>query len=77
VKIRTIAVFAASLCAVAALPAQEKAPKPRPESHFGSHLPPAAIAAMQSIRPDNIEQQTRFLSHDLASSQTELAPPAC
>ena len=64
-KIRTIAVFAASLCAVAALPAQEKAPKPRPESHFGSHLPPAAIVAMQSVRPENIEQQTRFLSHDL------------
>src|SRR5580698_2326820 len=50
---------------LAVLSAQEKAPKPRAESRFGSHLPPAAIAAMQSIRPTNIEQQVRFLSHDL------------
>jgi Zn-dependent M28 family amino/carboxypeptidase len=65
VKIRRIAVFAVCLVFVAALSAQEKVPKARPESRFGSHLPPAAIAAMQSIRPENIEQQTRFLSHDL------------
>ena len=31
----------------------------------GTHLPPAAFAAMEKIRPENIEQQTRFLSHDL------------
>src|SRR3984957_12217736 len=53
------------LFAVAALFAQQNPPKPRAESRFGSHLPPAAIAAMQSIRPENIEQQVRFLSHDL------------
>ena len=62
---RKIAVLAAFLFTIAALSAQEKAPKPRAESRFGSHLPPAAIAAMQSIRPTNIEQQVRFLSHDL------------
>src|SRR5258708_8375714 len=45
--------------------AQQKSPKPRAESHFRSHLPPAAIAAMQSIRPDNIKTHVRFLSHDL------------
>ena len=64
-NIRRIAVLAAVLFPITPLPAQQKPPKPRPESHFGSHLPPAAIAAMQSIRPDNIEQQVRFLSHDL------------
>lgn len=62
---RKIAVLTAFLFTIAALSAQEKAPKPRAESRFGSHLPPAAIAAMQSIRPTNIEQQVRFLSHDL------------
>ncbi len=39
----------------------QKASKP----HGGTHLSPAAFAAMQNIRPENIEQQTRFLSHDL------------
>ena len=63
--IRRIALLAAVLFPIATVLAQAKPPKPRPESHFGSHLPPAAIAAMQSIRPDNIEQQVRFLSHDL------------
>jgi Zn-dependent M28 family amino/carboxypeptidase len=48
-----------SLCA------QDKPPKPRAESRFGSHLPPVAINAMQGIRPDNIETHVRFLSHDL------------
>jgi Zn-dependent M28 family amino/carboxypeptidase len=42
-----------------------KAPKPQAESHFGSHLPAAAVSAMQSIRPENIETHVRFLSHDL------------
>src|SRR5580698_3582678 len=65
VTFRKIAVLAAFLFTIAALSAQEKAPKPRAESRFGSHLPPAAIAAMQSIRPDNIETHVRFLSHDL------------
>ena len=35
------------------------------KSFGGTHLPPAAFAAMQDIRPENLEQQTRFLSHDL------------
>ena len=64
-SIRKIAVLAAVLFAIAGMSAQEKPPKPRAEARFGSHLPPAAIAAMQSIRPGNIEQQVRFLSHDL------------
>ena len=42
-----------------------KAPKAQAEIHFGSHLPPAAVSAMQSIRPENIETHVRFLSHDL------------
>src|SRR5260370_3905400 len=64
-NIRRIAVLAAVLFPIAAVSAQGKPPKPRPESHFGSHLPPPAIAALQSSRADNIEQQVRFLSHDL------------
>src|SRR5580693_3148163 len=64
-NIRRIAVLAAVLFSIAAVSAQEKTPKPRAEKHFGSHLPPATIAAMQSIRPDNIETHVRFLSHDL------------
>src|SRR5712691_4304595 len=64
-NIHRIAVLAAVLFSIAAVSAQEKPPKPRAEKHFGSHLPPAAIAAMQSIRPDNIETHVRFLSHDL------------
>jgi len=47
------------------LSAAQEPPKARAETHFGSHLPPAAISAMQSIRPDNIETHVRFLSHDL------------
>ncbi|MGD0792782.1 MAG: M28 family peptidase [Terriglobales bacterium] len=58
-------VFAVGLLLTAALSAQEKPVKPRAESRFGSHLPAAAIAAMQGIRPDNIETHVRFLSHDL------------
>ncbi len=58
-------IVAVGLLLVATLPAQQNPPKPRPESRFGSHLPPAAIAALQGIRPDNIEAHVRFLSHDL------------
>jgi Zn-dependent M28 family amino/carboxypeptidase len=70
VNIRTIAVLAAVLFPIAVVSiqevsAQDKPVKPRPESRFGSHLPPAVIAAMQGIRPDNIETHVRFLSHDL------------
>ncbi|MBZ5655695.1 MAG: M28 family peptidase [Acidobacteriia bacterium] len=54
-------VFAVALLLTAILSAQNKPSKPR----GGSHLPPTAIAAMQNILPENIEQQTRFLSHDL------------
>jgi Zn-dependent M28 family amino/carboxypeptidase len=46
-------------------PKEAKATKPRAESRINSHLPPAAVAAMQSVRPDNIETHVRFLSHDL------------
>ena len=42
-----------------------KPPKAQAEKRFGSHLPPAAISAMQGIRPENIETHVRFLSHDL------------
>src|SRR5450755_3821142 len=56
--------FVVPLLLIASLFARENPPKPRAEKRFGSHLPPAAINAMQSIRPENIEQQTRFLSHD-------------
>jgi len=70
VNIRTIAVLAAVLFPIAVISApvvsaQQKPPKPHAESRFGSHLPPAAIAALQSIRPDSIETHVRFLSHDL------------
>ena len=58
-------IFAVGLLLVATLPAQQKPPKPRAEARFGSHLPPAAIAALQGIRPDSIEAHVRFLSHDL------------
>ncbi len=57
--------LATGLLVAASLPAQENPPKSHPEARFGSHLPPAAIAALQSIRPDNIETHVRFLSHDL------------
>jgi Zn-dependent M28 family amino/carboxypeptidase len=70
VNIRRIAVLAAVLFPIAMVltleaSAQQKPPKPRAEARFGSHLPGTAIAAMQSIRPDNIETHVRFLSHDL------------
>jgi Zn-dependent M28 family amino/carboxypeptidase len=60
---RRIAVVVPLLVVIAA--AQQDPPKPHPESRFGSHLSPAAIAAMQSIRPENIETHVRFLSDDL------------
>ena len=41
--------------------AQEKPKKP----HDGSHLPGAAIVALEGIRKENIETHVRFLSHDL------------
>ncbi len=68
--IRRIALFTLLLFPIAVLSSQEvskqqKSPKPRAESHFRSHLPPAAISAMQNIRPDNIETHVRFLSDDL------------
>jgi Zn-dependent M28 family amino/carboxypeptidase len=65
VNIQLIALLAAVTFPIAAVSAQEKPPKPRAESRFGSHLPPSAIAAMEGIRPNNIETHVRFLSHDL------------
>jgi Zn-dependent M28 family amino/carboxypeptidase len=69
VNVRRIALLAAMLLPVALISTQvtlaAKPPKARAETHFGSHLPPAAITALQSIRPDNIETHVRFLSHDL------------
>ena len=69
-NIRSIALLAAVLLPIAAVStqeasAQDKPLKPRAESRFHSHLPPAAVAAMQGIRPDNIETHVRFLAHDL------------
>jgi len=54
-------VIAALLLLIAGASAQEKSRTP----HDGSFLPPAAIAAMQGIRKENIEVHVRFLSHDL------------
>jgi Zn-dependent M28 family amino/carboxypeptidase len=70
VNLRGIAFLASVLLPVALISTQvtlaaAKPPKARAETHFGSHLPPAAITALQSIRPDNIETHVRFLSHDL------------
>jgi Zn-dependent M28 family amino/carboxypeptidase len=70
VIIRRILLLAAAVLPVLLIPAQEmlaaqKPPKAQAEKHFGSHLPPVAISAMQSIRPENIETHVRFLSHDL------------
>ncbi len=61
-NVRRIAVLAAVPLLVSLSAAQLKPSRPRTGSH---HLPSAAIAAMQNIRPANIEQQVRFLSHDL------------
>jgi Zn-dependent M28 family amino/carboxypeptidase len=63
VKIRRIAALVI-IFSTASLFAQQNPPEPVAEKKFGSHLPPSAINAMQSIRPENIEQQVRFLSHD-------------
>ena len=54
-------VLAIPLVLVASLSAQSK----RSKSRGGAHLPPTVINAMQNIRAESIEQQTRFLSHDL------------
>jgi Zn-dependent M28 family amino/carboxypeptidase len=61
-NVRRIAVLAAVPLLVSLSAAQIMPSRPRTGSH---HLPPAAIAAMENIRPANIEQQVRFLSHDL------------
>ena len=61
--------FAVPLLLIATLSAQTKPAKSRAESRagsqIGSHLSPVAVAAMQNIRPENIETHVRFLSHDL------------
>ncbi|MFI5113575.1 MAG: M28 family peptidase [Terriglobales bacterium] len=61
-NVRRIAVLAAVPLLVSLSAAQLKPSRPRTRSY---RLPPAAIAAMEDIRPANIEQQVRFLSHDL------------
>ena len=62
--------LAVPLLLITGLEAQVKVPKAHAELRFGSHLAPAAITAMQSISPENIEQQTRFLSHDFLEGST-------
>ncbi len=61
--------FAVPLLLIAGVSAQTKPAKPhagsRAGAQSGSHLAPAAVAAMQNIRPENIETHVRFLSHDL------------
>src|SRR5215470_5431233 len=57
---RRALVLAAVLSLVSAVFAQKAS-----KSRGGTHLPPGAFAAMEKIRPENIEQQTRFLAHDL------------
>jgi Zn-dependent M28 family amino/carboxypeptidase len=54
-------VFAVFLLLTATLSAKERPAKWR----AGAHLPPGAIHAIENIRPENIEQQVRFLSHNL------------
>ena len=60
--IRRIAMLAAALLLVAGVWAQKKPSRARFSSH---RVPGTAVAAMQAIRPENIEAHVRFLSHDL------------
>jgi Zn-dependent M28 family amino/carboxypeptidase len=61
--------FAVPLLLIVSLSAQTKPAKPHAGSNAGSQmrsrLSPVAVAAMQNIRPENIETHVRFLSHDL------------
>jgi Zn-dependent M28 family amino/carboxypeptidase len=54
----------ACLLAASLTPAQN-APRARASSAAYPHLPSAAYAAMETISPDRIRAQVRFLSHDL------------
>ena len=60
--IRSTAVLVAAMALTITLAAQNKASRQRSNV---SRLPGPAIAAMQNIRPENIETHVRFLSHDL------------
>jgi Zn-dependent M28 family amino/carboxypeptidase len=60
--IRRISVFAAAVLLAAAVSAQDKASR---KGGAPRRLPGNAIAALQNIRPENIESHVRFLSHDL------------
>ena len=60
--IRSTAVLVAAMALTITLAAQNKASRQRSTV---SRLPGPAIAAMQNIRPENIETHVRFLSHDL------------
>jgi len=60
--VRHIATLAATLSLAAASAAQPKAVRPPSIPH---RLASPAVAAIQAIKPENIETHVRFLSHDL------------
>src|SRR5882757_1161952 len=60
--VRHIATLAATLSLAAASAAQVKAVRPPSIPH---RLASPAVAAIQAIKPENIETHVRFLSHDL------------
>src|SRR5437868_5413528 len=60
--IRHLATLAATLSLAAASAAQVKAVRPPSIPH---RLASPAVAAIQAIKPENIETHVRFLSHDL------------
>jgi Zn-dependent M28 family amino/carboxypeptidase len=60
--IRRIAVFTAVLLLAAVVSAQDKTSR---KNATPRRLSGTAIAALQNIRPENIESHVRFLSHDL------------
>src|SRR3981189_971965 len=60
--LRKNAVLVATLSLAAASPPQPKAFRPPSIPH---RLASPAVAAIQAIKPENIETHVRFLSHDL------------
>src|SRR2546423_12811808 len=60
--VRHLATLAATLSLPAASAAQVKAVRPPSIPH---RLASPAVAAIQTIKPENIETHVRFLSHDL------------
>jgi hypothetical protein len=61
-RIRRIVLLAVAILLAAAVWGQKKPARPR---NLSNRIAPAAIAAMQTIKPENIEAHARFLSHDL------------